>query len=127
MGYWDYELFENDYTMDWVDGTSERLCKRMLDPQEGIEVYPFYNAAIWFRGIMAVTADTKRRDVPLSAIKVAYVFYKNVNKIINADNIDDNFKEILDREKRNIEWFLASDMGLPSLESIGGVRVLVDY
>jgi hypothetical protein len=73
---------------------------------------------------MAVVADTKRSDVPLSAIKVAYVFYKNVNRVINADNIDDNFKEILDREKRNIEWFLASDMGLVSLDYIGGVKAL---
>jgi hypothetical protein len=123
MGYWNYELFDNDSTMDWIDATSDRLCKAMLDASDGIEVHTFYNAAIWFRGIMSVVADTKRNDVPMMVIKVAYVFYKNVNRMINS-NIDDSFKEILDREKRNIEWFLASDMGLVSLKDVGGVKIL---
>ena len=123
MGYWNYELFDNDYTMDWIDGTSDNLCKHMQHKVDGTEVYTFYNAAIWFRGMMAVTADTKRGDVPMMAIKVAYVFYKNVDTVINSD-ISDEFKDILRREKRNIEWFLASDMGLPSLSDIGGVKAL---
>jgi hypothetical protein len=111
MGYWNTELFGNDYTMDFIDKNSSNLKKAIeVDP---VEVSNYYSAAIFIRGIVYM-ADTVSSIVPDSVIELAKAFNDNVENAIRSSN-DDEFTFVLTRERHAIQWFLASDKGLITL------------
>ena len=111
MGYWNTELFGNDYTMDFIDENSDNLKKAIeVDP---LEVSNYYSAAIFVRGIVYM-ADTVSSIVPDSVIELAKAFNDNVENAIRSSS-DEQFANVLSRERRAIQWFLASDKGLVTL------------
>ena len=111
MGYWNAELFGNDYTLDFIDITSINLKKAIeaepLDPSN------YYSAAIFVRGTVYM-ADTINASVPVTVIELAKTFNDNVKNAISVSN-DEEFANVLSREYRAIQWFLASDKGLITL------------
>ena len=112
MGYWNAELFGNDYTLDFIDMNSIKLKKAIeVDP---VEVSNYYSAAIFIRGIVYMADATNYSAVPSSVIELAKAFNDNVEDAIRS-SADEEFANVLSRERRAIQWFLASDKGLVTL------------
>ena len=111
MGYWNADLFGNDYTLDFIDMNSINLKKAI--EKDNTEPSNYYSAAIFVRGVVYMS-DNVNCSVPVSVIELAKAFNNNVENAIRS-SVDEEFANVLSRERRAIQWFLASDKGLVTL------------
>ena len=99
MGYWSGELFQNDSTLDYVDGQADKL-KKSLESMEisydNLTPAHIHNAAIFLRGIVSA-ANASGSFIPGSCKELAQAFENKAKLYVICEN-DKEFRQAVQRE-----------------------------
>lgn len=103
MGYWGSGLFDNDHTMDWVDGEAASLRKRLL--ADDVEISDFYSAAIFIRGVEHLCSLEDRR-LPLTVSELVDKFVQLAPALTAGLTEDYEFRQVITDNLSIIKQFV---------------------